>query len=158
MTPDIEELLAKAEAKRKQLLFMIDKIVATEEMMDEDGYPTPHLLWVVEHWPYQDDGKFMEFLKQFWYHAWWGWKSSEEDHPYRQGRKVIKYRISTAGWSGNESLIAAFERNSTLWWKLWEQSRRGGHYIFELDLHRNDEPESSQITKVTKVEETKDGD
>jgi hypothetical protein len=49
---------------------------------------------------------------------------------------VQRFDISTAGWSGNESLIRAMEKNSFMWATTWVQSRRGGHYIFEID---NDE-------------------
>ncbi len=150
---DIATMVAEMEVKRKATNVMIRHMLDNEDMIDEDGYPTESLLWVVENWPLQDEDKFLDFLEQYWHQAWWGWKKEVEDHPYRAGRKVMKYYISTAGWSGNESLIAAFEKNGMLWWSLWEQSRRGGHYIFELDLHRNDEPESSSITKVTEVKE-----
>jgi hypothetical protein len=45
-----------------------------------------------------------------------------------------RYYISTAGWSGNESIIYAMQENNLMWSLNWVQSRRGGHYIFELEL------------------------
>lgn len=38
---------------------------------------------------------------------------------------------STGGWSGNESIIGAMQKNRMVWNFLWEQSRRGGHYVFD---------------------------
>ena len=47
-------------------------------------------------------------------------------------RLLHLFRISTGGWSGNESIIRAMERNGMMWHLNWVQSRRGGHYIFEI--------------------------
>ena len=45
--------------------------------------------------------------------------------------------ISTAGWSGNESIIYAMQNNKSMLWNLtWVQSRRGGHHIFELKEYK----------------------
>jgi len=41
--------------------------------------------------------------------------------------------LVVGGWSGNESIIRALENNKHWIWTMnWVQSRRGGHYIFEL--------------------------
>jgi len=40
------------------------------------------------------------------------------------------YHISTAGWSGNEEVIASLRDNQVFWLMYWYQERRGGHYIF----------------------------
>jgi len=44
---------------------------------------------------------------------------------------VIKFYYSTGGWSGHEDLISELE-GTFFWMFCWEQSRRGGHYIFEI--------------------------
>jgi hypothetical protein len=47
----------------------------------------------------------------------------------RRGRR---WSISTGGWSGNESLIEALQRNHIFWSLCWMKSERGGHFVFEV--------------------------
>lgn len=42
--------------------------------------------------------------------------------------------LSTAGWSGNEEIIDALEKNHIFWLMFWTKSERGGHYTFEIDF------------------------
>jgi len=55
---------------------------------------------------------------------WW-----EPDHLWN----VVgdRYEISTGGWSDNEEIISLMHQNIMLWLVYWQQSRRGGHYVFE---------------------------
>ena len=62
----------------------------------------------------------------------WGWSEQDEENPWNKDEMVHRYYISTAGWSGNESIIKAMEKNDMLWSIHWYQSNRGGHYIFEV--------------------------
>ena len=56
-----------------------------------------------------------------------------KDKAERKANKIVhRYYISTAGWSGNETIIRAMQKNIMMWQLNWVQSRRGGHYIFEL--------------------------
>jgi hypothetical protein len=117
-----------------------DKIIAKahiaqlmqEELIDEDGYPTESALTIVRIWHWSDSKGWFEFIKSIWHLASWGWHEGEADHDYRKDEKVYRYNISTAGWSGNEAIIREMEQNSMMWHLNWVQSRRGGHYIFEL--------------------------
>ena len=117
-----------------------DKIIAKaniaqlmqEELIDEDGYPTEAALTIVRIWHWSDSKGWFEFIKSIWHLASWGWSEGEADHDYRKDEKVYRYNISTAGWSGNEAIIREMEQNSMMWHLNWVQSRRGGHYIFEL--------------------------
>lgn len=102
-----------------------------EDMLDDDGYPTEAALKVVELWHWNDSVGWFEFIKSIWHLASWGWSEGEVDHDWDKGEKVYRYTISTAGWSGNESIIRAMESNNMFWHTTWVQSRRGGHYIFE---------------------------
>ena len=45
---------------------------------------------------------------------------------------VVKFYYSTGGWSGHEELIEELKK-TWFWYFCWEQSRRGGHYIFEIN-------------------------
>lgn len=105
-----------------------------KELLDEDGYPTDAAHRIVEIWNYKDPVGWFSFIESIWHLASWGWHSETVDHEYREGEKVIRYNISTAGWSGNESLLRSMEENYMLWNTTWVQSRRGGHYIFEVNL------------------------
>jgi hypothetical protein len=102
----------------------------SEPEMDEDGYPTEETLSVVTKW----EGDFTELLKYVskawrYYPDYW----TEKDGVSRIFEEPVRrYHISTAGWSGNESLISALRRNRVFWMMHWEQSNRGGHYIFEI--------------------------
>mgnify|MGYP003333860707 FL=1 len=101
------------------------------DMLDDDGYPTDAALEMIERWHYSDTFGWMEFIKSIWWAADWGWTEGEEPHEWREGSKCYRYHISTGGWSGNESIIRAMQKNDFHWYLIWVQSRRGGHYIFE---------------------------
>ena len=91
-------------------------------MPDEHGYPTDEELEKIAKWPAYPVHEFhalMAFVYSLWTYGDWGWK--------REGKR---YNISTGGWSGNEVLIGALEENQMFWALYWEQSRRGGHYLF----------------------------
>jgi hypothetical protein len=45
---------------------------------------------------------------------------------------IVKFFYSTGGWSGHEELIGHL-KETYFWMFCWEQSRRGGHYIFEIN-------------------------
>lgn len=102
-----------------------------EPTFDADGYPTDETCERIASWPFQDCAGLMRFVRRAWHLADWGWR---ED-----GRE---FAISTGGWSGNESLIDALERNAMFWSLCWQQSRRGGHYRFEIPDWSN-QPEKS---------------
>jgi hypothetical protein len=128
----VRELMEAAQKKRQALKAEVKELLATKEMLDEDGYPTNDCLRVIEIWDWQDPRGWFEFIKQYWHLASWGWGERDDKHDYRDCQ-VHLYNISTAGWSGNELIIGAMMKNNMLWNDCWVQSRRGGHYIFEVD-------------------------
>ena len=101
--------------------------------LDDEGYPTDETLALVKEY----SGSVLDFfaeLKKVWYLASWGW---HEENGFRAGfrrkdHKVRRFHISTAGWSGNESLVDAMKENYFLWHFSWVQERVGGHFIFEV--------------------------
>lgn len=83
-------------------------------------YPSEEILEKIKNAPCSGVEEFhalMELVRENWsYDAW------ERDGDV--------YKISTYGWSGNEDLIAALMGNYIFWSLYWEQSKRGGHYVF----------------------------
>lgn len=89
-------------------------------------YPTENELQKITDWDFEDKwNDLMTYIKSLWKYADWGWHEETTD-------TLIRYYISTGGWSGNEEIINAMEENYMFWIMCWEQSRRGGHYIFEI--------------------------
>lgn len=105
--------------------------------LDEDGYPTDGALDLIAAWDYNDPRGWFDFIHSIWHLASWGW--SEKDSTDRSNRPIRLYEISTAGWSGNESIITAMQDNHILWCTTWYKSVRGGHYTFELQKSYVDE-------------------
>lgn len=89
---------------------------------DSDGYPTGETLEVIRKWDYNDFKGLVVFCKKAWN---WG-------DVYFTTADGETYEVHTGGWSGNESIIGAMMDNITFWSFCWVQSRRGGHYIFEV--------------------------
>lgn len=124
----IERQLAHDVAQSRALI----DVLLQEDMLDEDGYPTEAALLIVEKWHWTDAKGWFEFIRSIWAYSDWGWREVDEPHEIFQDRISHRYKISTAGWSGNESIITAMKANQMMWSLNWVQSRRGGHYIFEL--------------------------
>ena len=119
------------EAQQKINQFHIETYMQ-QEFLDEDGYPTPAALTIIELWSYEDKRGWFEFIKNIWWMPSFGWHEVEEIN--YAGNVVQQYHLSTGGWSGNESIIQAMQDNKNFMWTFtWVQSRRGGHYIFEID-------------------------
>lgn len=109
----------------------VEEILNDADFLDDDGYPTENALEAIEKWHWNDARGWFKFIEGLWHLHSWGWKEKTENHDY-QDKLVLRYYISTAGWSGNESIIRAMQNNDWMWHLNWVQSRRGGHYIFEL--------------------------
>lgn len=95
-----------------------------EPTFDSDGYPTPETLETVKKWDCIGRENKLALLA-YVHKAWWA--------PEYFRIENDRYYVSTVGWSGNEDLIIALERNFLFWGMCWVQSRCGGHYIFEVD-------------------------
>lgn len=101
--------------------------------MDNDGYPTEEELQKIETWPSEDPAGWFAFIK-----ACGNYWSDTSPYMWSEGPGVVLgldtdkqfYWISTGGWSGNESILTAMEKNWMLWNLTWYSHRRGGHYQF----------------------------
>jgi hypothetical protein len=101
-----------------------------EFQFDSDGYPTDKTLREVRRYsgPALD---FFHSLKAGWWHGETGVRESSNARD-RFGRRIVRFRLHTWGWSGNESLIEAMEKNLMLHLIAWQETRRGGHYIYQF--------------------------
>lgn len=133
----IDDVMKKVEQdiaeKKARVKFLLDDA----DFLDEDGYPTEQALEVVEKWHWDDAKGWFKFIEELWAYHDFGWKEKDEPHEWQNHKQykdkiVHRYYLSTAGWSGNESIIRAMQKNEMMWHLNWVQSRRGGHYIFEL--------------------------
>ena len=106
-----------------------------QDHLDEDGYPTEAALELIRRWHWGDTAGLIEFICGLWHMRSWGWSEKDAsdlppddpDHQPEGGQLIF---AATGGWSGNESLIGAFQQNHMAWHLAWVQSRRGGHFIF----------------------------
>lgn len=94
--------------------------------MDQDGYPEESELQKIKEWDYKDIPNLMLYVEERWQYADSGYFKVV---PHK-GRD--EYHLSTAGWSGNESIIEALHENLMFWSLCWMKSERGGHYVFEI--------------------------
>lgn len=87
---------------------------------DASGYPTEETLVLIKTWPHEDFLALMEFVQEAWRYP----EYIERDGDF--------FYLATGGWSGNESLIGALQENFTFWAFCWEQSHRGGKFVFKI--------------------------
>lgn len=114
--------------------------------LDKEGYPTKEILKYIEKYDVSKQSvRFLiELIQSIWWASEWGFEITEKrdnfksvenikDKPRYHSRKRIY--ISTGGWSGNEDIIRALKLNKWFYCFYWVQSRRGGHYVFEIPLN-----------------------
>lgn len=99
-----------------------------EPTFDKDGYPTAETLSTIENWPAERGFRDLTFfVGEAWRYA---------RFPYTEGYFVVQEDLEhiavimiTGGWSGNESLIGALERN-LLFRSFWTLSTSGGYHLY----------------------------
>jgi hypothetical protein len=127
MRPEWVWIKAKVESHQYADSKYIEKHMFESDLQDDDGYPTDIATEIIERWSWNDDEGLLKFIESIWWCPSFGWHEEVSED------KRI-FNLSTGGWSGNESLIYALEQNHHFaWHRLWVQSRRGGHYIFEIE-------------------------
>jgi hypothetical protein len=83
-------------------------------------YPSEETLAAIEAWPLDDIAGLIDRIA-----AEWHWP----EYFTVDGHRAVAV---TGGWSGNESLIDAFQQNEIAWSLCWQASYRGGKHEFEL--------------------------
>lgn len=86
-------------------------------------YPTKKELIKIKKWPFNDFKGLIQYIKGMWNYA---------DLNYFVLDKY-KLELHTGGWSGNEDIIMALQKNYVFLGMFWEKSERGGHYYFDLN-------------------------
>jgi len=101
------------------------------ELWDEDGYPSAGAVELLRGWPWTDKSGWFELATQLWHF---------KDYASRvETPEGTEYHLSTAGWSGNEAVIAAMKSHHLLWDTTWKQSRSGGHHVFFVKAETDDD-------------------
>jgi len=93
-------------------------------MLDKYGYPTEKTLEKISNWNILEENavsSLIEYIKENYWHP---------DYLITKNKNIL--RISTGGWSGNESIIFALKANKIFWLMHWKSSHRGGYYEFEI--------------------------
>lgn len=104
-----------------------------EPTFDRDGYPTDETLDRIENWEvktFSDALDAMDFVGRAWYYPD-RWERRTTGHPIT-ARREVEYAFSTGGWSGNESLVGAIEKNTMLQMLGAWSWQRGGHYVYRF--------------------------
>ena len=83
-------------------------------------YPTTVELRKIARWSHKDFRGLLEYVRSIW------------SYPDRFVMTRRSLYLSTGGWSGNESVIDALQRNGIFWGLCWKRSERGGHFWFDL--------------------------
>lgn len=95
-----------------------------------DDYPTEEELDLIKKWDcstYEGSVSLAEHLCKIWHYG----------EPYAQlkGKSVKVLKLSTGGWSGNEDIMSAVNRNF-LFKRHFYSLHRGGHYVYKISKTR----------------------
>lgn len=86
------------------------------------GYPTKKTLEIIRGWPYDKAEELFLELQKDWFGG--------EGYCYKDELAPTCWHISSAGWSGNEDILAEMRKNYMLWVQIYVAHKVGGHYLF----------------------------
>jgi len=104
--------------EKPSLVFDIDLMI-----MGNHEYPTLEELDTIEEWDFKDFDGLANYIGDLWHHKDWGYSY--------EGKSTKRLQLHTGGWSGNESIIDALQKNGMFWGLTWQKSVRGGHFWFK---------------------------
>ena len=95
-------------------------------MLDNDNYPDEKSLKAIEKWDIIKDEVqgLLDLVEENTYTPDWSFSV--------KGKRILRFEYHTGGWSGNEDVISALERNPLFFALFWKKSTRGGHYYFRI--------------------------
>lgn len=102
-------------------------------------YPTDEELEKIENWKIESEKSIRDLIS----YIVSLWKYADSGFTQITGNENRDYYLSTGGWSGNEDLIRAMEKNWMFWALTWFYSIRGGHYLFKIPLIKESKNENS---------------
>ena len=94
-------------------------------------YPTEEELEKIEKWDYQDLLGLAKFIQSIW---WMGedMATLSEEKINEYGTKYRMFKLVTGGWSGNEDILCALNKNQFVNMLAWQSSFRGGLHIYHI--------------------------
>lgn len=95
---------------------------------DGDSYPTSKTLRAIRNWPYDKAEELFLEIQKYWFGG--------EDYCHKDDSAPGCWRISSAGWSGNESCLSEMQQNYMLWMQIFVCHKVGGHYVFSSTFPR----------------------
>ncbi len=109
------------------------------------NYPHEADLQKIREWDvWRDLQGFVDFVTSLWEYNDYirlskGYAGEKIKNPRREMKEWEKrawqykiWRVSTAGWSGNEDIIGAMRDNFSFWHVCWHSTQKGGHFVFHL--------------------------
>lgn len=101
-------------------------------MNKEYEYPTDEQLNEIENWDYKlGFMPLIDYIESLWWNPSWGFKLYKgRNHLFK--RRVLKLQLHTGGWSGNERIIEALQRNYIFWAICFYKEIVGGHFWFHI--------------------------
>jgi len=97
-----------------------------EPTFDCDGYPSDETLEAIENWPMEDFKNCLKFAEKAYQKGYGVWKKEEG-----------WIKIATGGWSGNESVVYALQKQ-IYWNMLFIAKLCGGAYYIQDPETYND--------------------
>lgn len=116
----------------------------------DDDYPSEETLNALRTWPWQDCAEALDRLK-----AEWHWPDCAS-HALRPEEALLVHadesdrflRLATGGWSGNESLVSAYEANGLCTAFTWRLHAIGGLHIYRYTSY----PSTAQSVQPSVVD------
>lgn len=102
--------------------------------MNEDKYPTKAELKFIREFECvkKPVGELIDYIERIWWASEWGFKVKDGKDILRKKCKILE--LHTGGWSGNEDIMRALQKNKWFEMFYWQESRRGGHYKYEISM------------------------